>query len=77
MELLNLFTVSVGAERVRCGLELWQYVHASQQFFTPKMEVPPYFGLAKREYLIECCDHADQRKRFSSINLAEADLWPP
>jgi hypothetical protein len=62
---LNSFTASVGVERVRCRLK---NMHASQHFFVPKMEMLPCFGLAKREYLMECCDHADQRKGFSLIN---------
>jgi hypothetical protein len=40
----------------------------SLHFFVSKMEMPPCFGLAKREHLVECRDHTDQRKDCSSIN---------
>jgi hypothetical protein len=53
LELLNLFTASVGVECVGCRLELWQNMHTSQHFFlAPKMEMLPCFGLAMREYLL-------------------------
>jgi hypothetical protein len=69
LELLNMFTASVGVERVRCRLESSQNTHASPlHFFVSKMEMPPCFGLAKREHLVECRDHTDQRKDCSSIN---------
>jgi hypothetical protein len=40
----------------------------SRHFFVPKMEMLPCVGLAKREHLLECRDHTDQQKGYSSIN---------
>jgi hypothetical protein len=45
-----------------------KYAHVSAFFFGAKDGNAALLRLSDERVLIECCDHADQRKRFSSIN---------